>query len=464
MNALLCCIFATFFLLAVPVLAAWNVGSGVSFFPIAASSSGGFLLTVDNAFSTADFNQVEQSGQVQCAFSKTEKYELLILGAVILMPAMWLRPSNQLVCIAPTSLAVGNLYVAIYFDGQAKDLGRSISIYSFIYAYPLSAPLATAEERSTTIRFSLYMYPRTSTQGMSCLFSVYSDTTISNYPYMVWPLVGPSATIYSLTIYAPPGHPWLPVLAAPICVFTGRNYQSGGISADQNVLARTIQCPVPIDAPSDFEVTFKDRLNPTTFYTLGTTTGVVMARKSVFLVSVASVLSTDTSSTDFKCSIPTMSQPQPVFFEYAPTATLQLTYSQASTGQKYIQYYSAPSVTGLSNYIGHFSGGLRITISGTNFMYLLGMSCRFQDTATSAVYLSATKIVCLSPFFCPRMDDSTATLGHDWRKCINFNTGLMTLCKDSYTSCSDLSRPVPFINVSVGFFFQEMASTMQILV
>jgi alpha-tubulin suppressor-like RCC1 family protein len=453
MNALLCCIFATFFLLAAPGLAAWNVGSGVSFFPIAASSSGGFLLTVDNAFSTADFNQVEQSGQVQCAFSKTEKYELLILGAVVLMPAMWLRPNNRLVCIAPTSLAVGNLYVAIYFDGQAKDLGRSISIYSFIYAYPLSAPLAAAEERSTTIRFSLYMYPRTSTQGMSCLFSIYSDTTISNYPYMVWPIVGPSAAIYSLTIYAPPGHPWLPVLSAPICVFTGRNYQSGGVSANQNVLARTIQCPVPIDAPSDFEVTFKDQLNPTTFYTLGTTTGVVLARKSVLLVSVASILSADTSSTDFVCNIPTISQPQPVFFEYAPTATLQLTYSQASTGQKYIQYYSAPSVTGLSNYIGHFSGGLRITISGTNFMYLLGMSCRFQDTVTSAVYLSATQIVCISPFFCPRMDDSTAVLGHDWRKCINFNTELMTLCKDSYASCSDLSRPVPFINVSVGLHF-----------
>ena len=253
--------FAAFLLLMNPGLgvAAWNLGSGVALFPSTASSSGGFLLTVDNSFSFADFDRVEGFGKVECAFSKTDKYEFLILGAVILTPAIWDKASNRLVCFAPTTLTVGNLYVAIYFDGEVKDLGRSISIYSFLYAHPLSVPLSTAEERSETIRFSLYMYPRTATQGISCLFSLYSDILTSNSPYVVWPLSGPRATQYSLTIHAPPVHPWLPVLTTPICIFIGASYQSGGIPAIQSISARTIQCPVPIDAPVDFEVYFNDQ-------------------------------------------------------------------------------------------------------------------------------------------------------------------------------------------------------------
>lgn len=453
MNAIMLHLLVAFLLLMDPGVEAWMLGSGAAFFPITASSTGGFLLTVDNTFSPADFDEVEQNGKVECAFSKTDKYEFLILGAVILSPAIWLRSSNRLVCTAPTSLTVGNLYVAIYFDRQAKDLGRSISIFSFLYAYPLSVPLSTAEERSTTIRFSLYLYPRTATQVISCLFSIHTDVTISASPYVVWPLVGPSATQYSLTIHAPPGHPWPPLLAAPLCIFFGANYQSGGVPAVQSNYARTIQCPVPLDAPIDFEVTFNDQMNPSELFTLGTTSGKIAARKSVILVTAARVLSSDSSSTEFVCSIPVLSQPQPIFFQYAPTPTEQLAYTQASTGQKYIQYYSAPTFTGSSNSIGHFSGGLAVTINGANFIYLLGMSCRFHDTPTSAVYISPSQIVCVTPFFCPRMDDNSAVLGHDWRKCVNFDANSMTLCKDSYASCNDLSRPSPFINVSVSVHF-----------
>jgi alpha-tubulin suppressor-like RCC1 family protein len=434
-------------------VAAWSLGSGVSLLPFAASSSGGFLVTVDNTFSTADFGQVEQSGKVDCAFSKTDSYDLLILDAVILKPAMWLRSSNRLLCIAPMALTVGNLYVAIYFDGKFMDSGRTISIYSFFYANPLSTPLATAEEKSTTIRFALYMYPRTATAGMSCLFSFFTGTAIDNSPYMVWPISGPSTTQYILTIYAPPGTLWPGLLSSPICVFVGMNFVSAGVPAVQNVLARTIQCPVPLDAPVDFEVNFQDQLNPSAPMVLSTTSGRIVARKSVFEVSAAQILSSSTSTTEFVCNIPLLSQQQAIFFEYSPTLTQQLVYSQASTGRKYIQYFSAPSFSGLSTSIGHFSGGLSVTIDGANFMFLSGMSCRFFSIPTTALYVSPSRIVCTTPFFCPRKDDSTAALGHDWRKCINFDPAVLTLCKDSYQSCNDETRPVPFINISVSVYF-----------
>jgi len=102
MNGILQFVLAAVLLLSDMGVTAWNVGSGAVLSPILASSSGAFLITVDNAFSLDNSfsSEVAQSGQVQCAFSRSNKFELLILGAVIMTPALWLSSSNRLQCFA----------------------------------------------------------------------------------------------------------------------------------------------------------------------------------------------------------------------------------------------------------------------------------------------------------------------------------------------------------------------------